>query len=172
MVHKVKAVVAMEKDAPVSLVTVLVPDPGPGEAVVAVQACGVCHTDLHAASGDWPVKPTPPFVPGHEGVGHVAALGPGAHPRLAAQIPEAANVVSAWGGDRCMQDAAGRWLADVSGRASGRPSSSLALRPRSCSRLWWRSKTLARAGKATALRRSAKYCSRSDRHVPRGTQRP
>ena len=42
-----------------------------------MEASGVCHTDLHAADGDWPVKPTPPFVPGHEGVGRVVALGPG-----------------------------------------------------------------------------------------------
>lgn len=42
-----------------------------------VRASGVCHTDLHAVTGDWPVKPTPPFIPGHEGVGEVAALGAG-----------------------------------------------------------------------------------------------
>jgi propanol-preferring alcohol dehydrogenase len=50
--------------------------PGPGEILVRVKACGVCHTDLHAASGDWPVKPSPPFIPGHEAAGVVAALGP------------------------------------------------------------------------------------------------
>jgi len=54
-----------------------VPEPGPGEVLVRVAACGVCHTDLHAAMGDWPVKPAPPFIPGHEGVGTVAALGAG-----------------------------------------------------------------------------------------------
>ena len=54
-----------------------VPEPGPGMIQVAVQACGVCHTDLHAAQGDWPVKPSPPFIPGHEGVGFVSAVGPG-----------------------------------------------------------------------------------------------
>ena len=53
------------------------PEPGPGEILVKVEACGVCHTDLHAADGDWPVKPTPPFIPGHEGAGVVAALGAG-----------------------------------------------------------------------------------------------
>ncbi|MGF0116496.1 alcohol dehydrogenase AdhP [Promicromonospora sp. Marseille-Q5078] len=52
-----------------------VPAPGPHEALVKVDYTGVCHTDLHAAHGDWPVKPTPPFVPGHEGVGHVVAVG-------------------------------------------------------------------------------------------------
>ena len=54
-----------------------VPDPGPGQVVVRMEASGLCHTDIHAASGDWPVKPTVPFIPGHEGVGIVSALGPG-----------------------------------------------------------------------------------------------
>ena len=54
-----------------------VPVPGPGEILVKVMACGVCHTDLHAADGDWPVKPSLPFVPGHEVAGIVAELGAG-----------------------------------------------------------------------------------------------
>lgn len=54
-----------------------VPRPGPGELLVKIAASGVCHTDLHAAHGDWPVKPQPPFIPGHEGVGHVVAVGDG-----------------------------------------------------------------------------------------------
>jgi propanol-preferring alcohol dehydrogenase len=54
-----------------------VPDPCPGQVVVRMEASGLCHTDIHAASGDWPVKPTVPFIPGHEGVGIVTALGPG-----------------------------------------------------------------------------------------------
>ena len=49
----------------------------PGQVRVKVEASGLCHTDIHAAHGDWPVKPTPPFVPGHEGVGIVEELGPG-----------------------------------------------------------------------------------------------
>jgi propanol-preferring alcohol dehydrogenase len=49
----------------------------PGQIRVKVEATGLCHTDIHAAHGDWPVKPTPPFVPGHEGVGIVVELGPG-----------------------------------------------------------------------------------------------
>ena len=53
------------------------PDSGPGQILVKIAASGVCHTDLHAADGDWPVKPKPPFIPGHEGVGHVAAVGAG-----------------------------------------------------------------------------------------------
>lgn len=50
---------------------------GPGQIRVKVEASGLCHTDIHAANGDWPVKPTPPFIPGHEGVGRVVELGPG-----------------------------------------------------------------------------------------------
>ena len=53
------------------------PRPGPGQALVRLVASGVCHTDLHAAEGDWPVKPEPPFVPGHEGVGTVEEIGDG-----------------------------------------------------------------------------------------------
>lgn len=52
-----------------------IPTPGPYQALVKNIASGVCHTDLHAAHGDWPVKPTPPFIPGHEGVGEVVAVG-------------------------------------------------------------------------------------------------
>jgi propanol-preferring alcohol dehydrogenase len=53
------------------------PKPGPGEVLVKVETAGLCHTDIHAAHGDWPVKPTPPFIPGHEGVGIVEEVGPG-----------------------------------------------------------------------------------------------
>ncbi|CBV42702.1 alcohol dehydrogenase AdhP [Halomonas elongata] len=62
---------------PLVIEEVPVPRPGPGEILVKVAASGVCHTDLHAARGDWPVKPEPPFIPGHEGVGHVVAVGRG-----------------------------------------------------------------------------------------------
>lgn len=51
------------------------PDPGPGEVLVKLAATGVCHTDLHAVNGDWPIKPTLPFVPGHEGVGTIVRAG-------------------------------------------------------------------------------------------------
>ncbi len=54
-----------------------VPVPGPGQALVEIAASGVCHTDLHAADGDWPIQPTLPFTPGHEGAGVVVAIGPG-----------------------------------------------------------------------------------------------
>lgn len=57
--------------------TAPIPEPGPGQALVKVIASGVCHTDLHAAHGDWPVKPKLPLIPGHEGVGNVVKIGEG-----------------------------------------------------------------------------------------------
>jgi len=72
-----KAAVVREFGKPLRIEEVEVPRPGRGEVLVKIEACGVCHTDLHAAEGDWPVKPNPPFIPGHEGVGHVAAVGEG-----------------------------------------------------------------------------------------------
>ena len=62
---------------PLVMQEVPVPSPEPGQVLVEIFASGVCHTDLHAAEGDWPVKPTLPFIPGHEGAGRVVALGPG-----------------------------------------------------------------------------------------------
>jgi alcohol dehydrogenase, propanol-preferring len=73
-----KAAVVEKFRAPLVVREVPVPTPGPGQALVKIIASGVCHTDLHAADGDWPVKPTVPFIPGHEGAGTVVALGPGA----------------------------------------------------------------------------------------------
>jgi len=64
--------------------------PGPGQALVKVVASGVCHTDLHAADGDWPIQPVLPFIPGHEGAGIVAALGPGA-----THVPPRRNIPTA-----------------------------------------------------------------------------
>jgi len=72
-----KAAVVRAFGQPLVIEEVVVPRPGPGEVLVKIEACGVCHTDLHAAEGDWPVKPNPPFIPGHEGVGHVVAVGAG-----------------------------------------------------------------------------------------------
>jgi len=75
MDRTMKAAVVRAFGQPLVIEEVPVPRPGAGEVLVKVEACGVCHTDLHAAEGDWPVKPSPPFIPGHEGVGHVVAVG-------------------------------------------------------------------------------------------------
>ncbi|MEU1192948.1 zinc-dependent alcohol dehydrogenase [Streptomyces sp. NPDC005859] len=72
------------------------PEPGPGQVRVRVEASGLCHTDIHAAHGDWPVKPNPPFVPGHEGVGLVEALGQGVHHLALGQ-----RVAVPWLGSAC-----------------------------------------------------------------------
>ncbi len=70
-----KAAVVHEFGAPLQIEEVEVKTPGKNEILVKVIACGVCHTDLHAIEGDWPVKPIMPLIPGHEGVGYVVALG-------------------------------------------------------------------------------------------------
>jgi propanol-preferring alcohol dehydrogenase len=72
-----KAAVVHAFHQPLVIEEVPVPEPGPGQIVVKVEASGVCHTDLHAAEGDWPVKPKLPLIPGHEAVGYVAAVGSG-----------------------------------------------------------------------------------------------
>src|ERR687885_146664 len=74
MAHDVRAVVARAKGEPVSMETIRVPDPGPGEALVRVQACGVCHTDLHYREGA--INDDFPFLLGHEAAGIVQAVGP------------------------------------------------------------------------------------------------
>ncbi|WP_328931694.1 MULTISPECIES: S-(hydroxymethyl)mycothiol dehydrogenase [unclassified Streptomyces] len=75
MTHQVRAVVARSKGAPVSLETIVVPDPGPGEALVKVEACGVCHTDLHYREGG--INDEFPFLLGHEAAGVVESVGEG-----------------------------------------------------------------------------------------------
>lgn len=77
MESTMKAAVVREFGKPLVMEEVAVPRPGAGQILVKIAATGVCHTDLHAAEGDWPVKPNPPFIPGHEGVGHVVAVGAG-----------------------------------------------------------------------------------------------
>jgi alcohol dehydrogenase, propanol-preferring len=72
-----RAAVVHEFKAPLRVQEVPSRALAPGQIRVRVEATGLCHTDIHAAHGDWPVKPTPPFVPGHEGVGIVTELGPG-----------------------------------------------------------------------------------------------
>ncbi|OSC67192.1 hypothetical protein B5181_16180, partial [Streptomyces sp. 4F] len=75
MTHEVRAVVAAKKGAPVEVQTIVVPDPGPGEVLVAVQACGVCHTDLHYREGS--ITDDFPFLLGHEAAGTIEAVGEG-----------------------------------------------------------------------------------------------
>src|SRR6059058_2235895 len=75
MAYDVKGVVARSKGAPVTIETIVVPDPGPGEALVDVQACGVCHTDLHYREGG--INDDFPFLLGHEAAGVVSAVGEG-----------------------------------------------------------------------------------------------
>jgi hypothetical protein len=77
MAQTMKAAVVHHFGKPLAIEQVEMPKVTPGQILVKVAASGVCHTDLHAADGDWPVKPKLPFIPGHEAVGHVAAVGTG-----------------------------------------------------------------------------------------------
>ena len=77
MTYKMHAAVVEQFGKPLVFREYDIPTPGPGQILVKTETCGVCHTDLHAAKGDWPVKPKPPFTPGHEGIGLVAAVGAG-----------------------------------------------------------------------------------------------
>ncbi|MBK5911125.1 alcohol dehydrogenase AdhP [Rhodothalassium salexigens] len=77
MSKTMRAAVVRQFGAPLAIEEAPIPEPGPGQIQVKIEACGVCHTDLHAAHGDWPVKPEPPFIPGHEGVGFVSGVGRG-----------------------------------------------------------------------------------------------
>jgi len=77
MTRKMQAALVEAFGKPLVLRELDIPSPGPGQILVKTEACGVCHTDLHAARGDWPMKPTLPFIPGHEGIGLVVALGAG-----------------------------------------------------------------------------------------------
>jgi propanol-preferring alcohol dehydrogenase len=77
MSTKMQAAVVTAFKTPLEIQEWDVPTPGPGQILVKTEACGVCHTDLHAANGDWPLKPKPPFIPGHEAIGVVVAMGAG-----------------------------------------------------------------------------------------------
>jgi propanol-preferring alcohol dehydrogenase len=96
MAKTMKAAVARAFGEPLAIEEVPIPSPEPGEVLVKIVATGVCHTDLHAADGDWPVKPVPPFMPGHEGAGVVAAIGTGV-----TQLKEGDPVGIAWLHDAC-----------------------------------------------------------------------
>jgi propanol-preferring alcohol dehydrogenase len=77
MALKMRAAVVEQFGKPLRLLEWNVPFVETGQILVKTEACGVCHNDLHAAHGDWPVKPTLPFVPGHEAIGLVVAVGSG-----------------------------------------------------------------------------------------------
>ena len=72
-----KAAVVRSFDRPLEIEDLPIPEPASGQVLVRVETCGLCHTDIHAARGEWPVKPSPPFIPGHEGVGVIERLGDG-----------------------------------------------------------------------------------------------
>jgi alcohol dehydrogenase, propanol-preferring len=82
-----RAVVVPGFGQPLAIEDRPVPEPGSGQVVIRMEAAGLCHTDIHAASGDWPVKPTVPFIPGHEGVGIVTRVGDGVtSPRIGTRV--------------------------------------------------------------------------------------
>lgn len=91
-----KAAVVRQLGAPLVIQELPIPTPKAGEVLVRIRASGVCHTDLHAAHGDWPIKPAAPFVPGHEGIGTVAAVGAGV-----TNVKEGDTVGIAWLHDAC-----------------------------------------------------------------------
>jgi propanol-preferring alcohol dehydrogenase len=91
-----KAAVVTALGAPLQILDRPVPRPAPGQVLVRMETSGLCHTDIHAAHGDWPVKPVPPFVPGHEGVGVIEQLGEGVTVRAVGQ-----RVAIAWLGFAC-----------------------------------------------------------------------
>jgi alcohol dehydrogenase, propanol-preferring len=72
-----RACVVTEFTSPLQIIETEIPEPAAGQILVRIEASGLCHTDIHAARGDWPVRPTLPFTPGHEGVGVVETVGPG-----------------------------------------------------------------------------------------------
>jgi propanol-preferring alcohol dehydrogenase len=96
MANTMRAAVVHAFGQPLIIEQVPIPVPGPGEVLVKIVSTGVCHTDLHAADGDWPIKPSPSFIPGHEGAGIVAALGAGVK-----NLKEGDPVGIAWLHDAC-----------------------------------------------------------------------
>lgn len=91
-----KAAVVRQFKAPLVIEDMTKPTPGAGEVVVKIEASGVCHTDIHAAHGDWPVKPKLPLIPGHEGVGIVESAGAGVR-----TVKEGDRVCIPWLGSAC-----------------------------------------------------------------------
>ncbi len=91
-----KAAVVHNFTSPLSVEDVAKPEVGPEQIIVKIETSGICHTDIHAAHGDWPVKPHLPFIPGHEGVGIVEQVGPGV-----TTIKEGDRVAIPWLGYAC-----------------------------------------------------------------------
>src|SRR4029077_9373818 len=77
MARQMRAAVLRKLRTPLKIEKLPEPKPGPGELLIRVAACGVCHSDLHAIDGDWTPGPVLPLIPGHEVTGHVVALGSG-----------------------------------------------------------------------------------------------
>ena len=98
MAKMMRAAVVHAFGKPLTIEEAPIPTPGPGEVLIKVMANGVCHTDLHAADGDWPGRPPLPFIPGHEGAGIVAACGAGVK-----GLKEGDAVGVAWLHDACGQ---------------------------------------------------------------------
>lgn len=92
-----RAAVVRDFKAPLTIEERPIPTPEDGQVLVRIEASGLCYTDIHAAHGDWPVKPTLPLVPGHEGVGRVQEIGPGVH----GDIAEGDRVAIPWLGYAC-----------------------------------------------------------------------
>lgn len=91
-----KAAVVHDFAEPLRIEEVPKPEPGAGEVVVKIEASGLCHTDIHAAHGDWPVKPKLPLIPGHEGIGIVESVGSGV-----TEVDEGERVAIPWLGYAC-----------------------------------------------------------------------
>lgn len=91
-----RAAVVTEFGSPAHVEERPIPQPGPGQVLVRLETCGLCHTDIHAMHGDWPVKPSLPLVPGHEGVGIIEQLGDGVTNRTIGQ-----RVAMPWLGHAC-----------------------------------------------------------------------
>jgi propanol-preferring alcohol dehydrogenase len=92
-----QAAVVRSFDRPLEIEDLPIPTPGPDQVLVRIEATGLCHTDIHAARGEWPIKPSPPFIPGHEGVGIIERVGPGNMHELAAGM----RVALPWLGYAC-----------------------------------------------------------------------
>ena len=115
-----KAAVVHDFNRPLAIEDVPIPEPGPEQVLVRIESSGLCHTDIHAARGEWPVKPALPFIPGHEGVGIIERIGSGNRHGL----EEGMRVALPWLGYACGDCA----TATPAGRRSASPSRTRATR--------------------------------------------